>query len=169
MLFNILRHTPSWVWLVLALLLWRGFALTRPQRISSTRTALLPALFAALSLGGVVSAFGLQAGALLCWLGGLTLSAYETQRHGPPPGAEYRPEEQGYHLPGSWAPLLLIVLIFAVKYGVAVALALHPQLHAIRLFALLVGAALGALSGVFIGRALRLLHLRHSQTLVLNA
>ena len=168
MLIEILRHTPTWVWLVLALLLQRGFALTRPQQVSAARAALLPGIFAALSLAGVISGFGPQAGSLLCWCGGMALSAYETQRHGPPAGAEYLAAQRSYHVPGSWAPVLLIVLIFTVKYGVGVALALHPQLRGIGLFVLLSSSVYGALSGVFIGRALRLLYLRNGWGLALS-
>ncbi|MFI4981263.1 MAG: DUF6622 family protein [Nevskiales bacterium] len=168
MFVEIVRHTPSWVWLLLAVLLWRGHAMTRPQQVTQSRAAVLPALFAALSLGGVISTFGAQPGALLCWASGLVLSAYEVQRHGAPKGAVYRPHLRGYALPGSWVPLLLIVLIFAVKYGVGIQLALHGELRQVELFVLAVSTAYGALSGVFLGRALRLWHLRRMETAPLD-
>ena len=162
MLIEIVRHTPSWVWLLLAVLLRRGYAMTKPQQVSQSRLALMPGLFALLSLGGVISTFGAQPGALLCWIAGLALSAYETQRHGAPPGAAYRADSRSYNLPGSWVPLLLIALIFTVKYSVGVQLALHPKLRQLEWLVLAVSMAYGALSGVFVGRALRLWHLHRS-------
>jgi len=169
MLIEIVRHTPFWVWMLLAFLLRRGYAMTRPQQVPQARLALMPGLFALLSLAGVISTFGTQAGALLCWTSGLALSAYETQRHGAPPGAAYRPDSRGYDLPGSWVPLLLIVLIFTVKYSVGVQLALHPQLRQLEWLVLAVSAAYGALSGVFVGRALRLWQLHRSPAGIMSA
>ena len=169
MLIEIFRHTPPWVWLVLALLLWRGYAMTKPQRVPQLRLALLPGLFILLSLAGVISTFGAQPGALLCWITGLALSAYETQRHGAPAGAAYRADSRSYDVPGSWMPLLLIVLIFTVKYSVGIQLALHPQLRQLEWLVLAVSTAYGALSGVFVGRALRLWHLHGSPAGTMSA
>lgn len=168
MLLEIVRHTPSWVWLLLAALLWRGYGMTRPQQVTHSRMAMLPVLFTALSFGGVISTFGAQPGALLCWAGGLFLSGYEVQRRGAPKGAAYLAQSRRYALPGSWVPLLLIVLIFAVKYGVGIQLALHGELRQVELFVLAVSTAYGALSGVFLGRALRLWHLQRMERLTLD-
>ncbi|MDB5978016.1 MAG: hypothetical protein JWR07_4776 [Nevskia sp.] len=168
MFVEIVRHTPSWVWLLLAALLWRGYGMTRPQQVTQLRVAMLPALFTALSFGGVLSTFGAQPGALLCWASGLVLSAYEVQRHGAPKGAAYLAQSRSYALPGSWVPLLLIVLIFVVKYGVGIQLALHGELRQVEPFVLAVSTAYGALSGVFLGRALRLWHLQRKEAVTLD-
>jgi hypothetical protein len=63
---------------------------------------------------------------------------------------------QRLHLPGSWLPMALIVLIFAPRYAAGVAQGLHPEWRA--LWPLQAGQALlfGALSGLFAGRALAL-------------
>jgi len=169
MFHQILLHTPSWVWLLLAALLWRGYGMTRARTVTQSRLVVMPALFAVLSFSGVISTFGPQAGALLCWAAGMALSAYEIQRHGAPTGAVYLAHNRSYELPGSWLPLLLIVLIFTVKYGVGVQLALHGQLRQAELFVLSVSAVYGALSGVFLGRALRLRHLQPEQTVIASA
>lgn len=169
MFFQILLHTPSWVWLVLALLLWRGYSMTRPQRVPRARVALLPALLVLLSLAGVISTFGQHPAALLCWAAGMALSAYETRRRGFPAGAVYLARERSYELRGSWVPLLLIALIFTVKYSIGALLALHPQLREVELFTLVTSAVYGVLSGVFAGRALRLWQLQRTPGLALDA
>jgi hypothetical protein len=158
MLIEMVRHTPSWVWPVLALLLWRGYALTRPQLLPLGRLAILPGVLTLLSLAGVLTTFRAQTAALLCWAAGLAWSAYATQRHGAPAGACYRPERRSFELPGSRVPLMLIVLIFAVKYTVGMQLALHPSLRQAGWFALVVSSGYGMLSGVFLGWTLRLRH-----------
>lgn len=158
MLIEIVRHTPSWVWVVLVLLLWRGYALTRPQLLPLWRVAILPGALALLSLAGVLTTFQGQPAALLCWVAGLALSAYAMQRQGAPAGARYRPERRSFELPGSRVPLLLIVLIFAAKYTVGIQLALHPSLRQAGWFALAVSGGYGLLSGMFLGWTLRLRH-----------
>lgn len=158
MLIEIVRHTPYWVWLVLALMLRRGYALTRPQEVPLARLALLPAVFLLLSIGGVVSTFGARPEALLCWAAGLVLAAYETQRRGPPEGTRYLAETRSFAVPGSWLPLLLIIVAFALKYTVGVQLALHDSLRHSNWLAIGAGGSYGSLSGLFLGRALRLWH-----------
>jgi hypothetical protein len=153
---QVLLHTPGWVWLVLALLIWRGCKLMQPRQVPLTRIAMLPAIFLLLSLCGLVSSFGVRADALLCWSAGMVLAAYETQRRGPPTGATYLPATRSFHLPGSGLPLALMLSIFTVKYLVAVQIALHPALRHETLFADACSAAFGAFSGVFLGRALRM-------------
>lgn len=153
---EIIRHTPYWVWLALAFLLRRGYVMSRPHRIAQARVALLPAVLLLLSLGGVISAFGARPEVLACWAAGLALAAYEAQRRGPLPGARYLPRERVFAMPGSWMPMVLFLLIFAVKYGVGVAMALHAPLSRSGGFALGIALTCGAISGLFLGRALRL-------------
>jgi hypothetical protein len=158
MLIEIVRHTPYWVWIVLAVMLRRGYVLTRPQEVPQARVALLPAVLSMLSLGGVLSSFGARPDALLCWAAGMVLAAYETQRRGAPQGVRYLPERQSFTMPGSWTPLLLIVLVFTVKYTVGVQLALHEGLRHSGWFTIGASSGYGTLSGLFLGRALRLWH-----------
>ena len=158
MLIEIVRHTPWWVWIVLAVMLRRGYVLTRPQEVPLARLALLPAVFVLLSIGGVVSTFGARPDALLCWAAGLVLAAYEMQRRGAPEGARYLPERHRFALPGSWLPLLLIVVAFALRYTMGVQLAMHDWLHRSSWLAIGASGSYGSLSGLFLGRALRLWH-----------
>lgn len=166
---EIVRHTPYWVWAALAFLLQRGYVMSRPHRIAQARVSLLPAVLLLLSLAGVIAAFGARPEVLLCWAAGLALAAYEAQRRGPIPGARYLPRERVFAMPGSWMPMMLFLLIFAVKYGVGVALALHGPMSRSGGFALGAALAYGAISGLFLGRALRLWQVRrHSSGLNLS-
>jgi len=42
---SILDHTPFWVWLLLAFLLYRGVAAMRPREVSPSRALIVPVIF----------------------------------------------------------------------------------------------------------------------------
>ena len=58
MILDMLRHTPFWVWAVLAKLVVLGLWQTRARRIGRGRVTLLPLVMIGLSFGGVLSSFG---------------------------------------------------------------------------------------------------------------
>jgi len=75
----------------------------------------------------------------------------------PPAGARWDAAGRSLRLPGSALPLLVIVTIFALRYSVGAALALHPAWRAAPAVALPLAAAYGASAGVLLGRVLALL------------
>src|SRR5450830_1358274 len=62
-------------------------------------------------------------------------------------------------LRGSIVPLLMMIGIFTVKYGVAVTQAMHPEVLQATLPALVLGLIYGMFAGRSLGRVLRVLHL----------
>ena len=58
MFYQIIIHTPVWVWALLALLLWLGIKQSRPGQPSLLRITVMPLVLTSLSLSGTVSAFG---------------------------------------------------------------------------------------------------------------
>ena len=77
----------------------------------------------------------------------------------PPAGAQYDAATRTFSLPGSLVPMVLILAIFLVRYWVNVEIAIQPQLKADGQYTLIVGALYGFLSGIFAGRAGRLVKL----------
>jgi hypothetical protein len=155
-LLQLIHNTPTWVFGLLLLLAWLGGRQLRPTRVSLARTAVLPVAMAGLSLYGVASGFAAQPWALAAW--GLVATALLALllRRPLPAGVAYDPASRSFALPGSAVPLALLMGIFFTKYGVGVALAMHPALAHDPVFALLVCTLHGAFSGVFAGRAVRL-------------
>jgi hypothetical protein len=154
---RILRGTPTWVWGLLAALLALGISQLRDRRAGLLRVTLLPVGMALFSALGTSSALGMSPqrdAAVAVWLasGFLLFLAVAPGNS----GASYDPVRRTFTLPGSAAPLALILGIFLVKYVVGVELALAPQLVRDPHFALTVAGLYGALSGIFIGRAARL-------------
>ena len=153
---TVLVHTPAWVWALLAALLVLGLAQTRPRRVSALRATLLPAAMLAWSLWGTLSSFGAGL-ALLAWMTAMLGAALASASLGAPAGVRWRAAEHGFDLPGSWVPMGLILAIFCIRFAVGANLAQHPGLRNEGSFAIGAGLALGALSGIFTGRALALL------------
>ncbi len=153
----IARSTPPWVWGLLAALVLLGWLHSRDRTASLGAVSALPVGMTVFGLWGTVGAFGrspLLAEALLLWLlAAAAVSALLARR---PAAAWYDRSTRTFDLPGSWFPMALFLAVFAVRYTVAVQLALHPLLAADRAFALPVAALYGACSGIFLGRAVQL-------------
>lgn len=152
----IVQHTPAWVWGLLAALVALGLWQTRTRELSLTRITVLPLVFAALSLAGVLSKFGHMPVALAAWAAGIAAALGLARRFVNVRGAFWSANRGLLHVPGSWLPLVLIVSLFAVKYGAGVSLSLAPALASDATFAGLCSVAYGSFSGLFLARALSL-------------
>jgi uncharacterized membrane protein len=159
MIAKILFNTPLWVWGLLAALLALGFSQTRSRRAGLARITLLPLGLGAFSLYGTVSAFGASPTVIGSWLAATTLLILIVTQMPLPAGARYDSASRQFQVPGSWMPMALIMGIFLTKYVVGVSLVMHPELKANANFSLAVGTLYGVYSGIFAGRAVRLLRL----------
>ena len=152
----IVQHTPAWVWGLLAALVALGLRQTRPLEMSLTRATVLPLVLAALSLSGVLRAFGHMPVALLAWAAGIAAALLLARNAVSVRGASWSASRRMLQVPGSWLPLALIISLFAVKYGAGASLALAPALASDITFAALCSLAYGSFSGLFLARALSL-------------
>jgi hypothetical protein len=159
MLAAIARGTPVWVWGLLAGLVVLGLTQTVARRASRARVLVMPTAMTAMSLQGMVSAFGSKdagVGVFVAWAAAGALLLALRWRAAPPAGTRYDTTTGLFQLPGSATPLLLILAIFLTKYTVGVELALQPALSSDPAFAIPVGALYGMFSGFFVARALAL-------------
>ena len=154
---SILRQTPSWVWGLLAGFVALGSTQLRDRSASLLRVSIMPVAMTLFSLWGTVSAFGgssLLAQVLAVWAAAAAISYAPVALMRA--NATYDAATRTYALRGSVVPLLLILSIFLVKYGVGVELAMAPgRVHDTQ-FVLTVAGLYGMFSGIFIGRATRL-------------
>lgn len=146
MLLHIVADTPRWVFALFFLLLAFGLRQLRDRQVTPARLTAMPIAMATFSLYGVISDFGMQATTLVAWAAGALLVLLTLKK--PPPQAA---ATDLIRVPGSVAPLALMMAIFALKYIVAVTLIMQPALRQDLLFTL----AGAALYGLFAGRALR--------------
>ena len=156
LLTQILSHTPRWVFVLFALLVWLGAKQLLAGSVSLTRVTLLPVAMTGLSFYGMLSAFGDSPLALLGWAGAATVLLLTVQRWPLSAAARFDAATRTFHLPGCAVPLALFMGIFFTKYAVGVLLAMHPELARQAGFALGIGTLYGAFSGIFAARALRL-------------
>jgi hypothetical protein len=159
MFIMIVRHTPVWVWGVLAALVALGLSQARDREMSLKRVMIVPLVLLALSAAGVISAFGHApvGGVAVGGWGASLAAALALARHFVAVrGAAWLARSATLQVPGSWLPLVLMIALFGLKYFVGVSLALHPALANDVAFAGACSLAYGAFSGLFLGRALSL-------------
>lgn len=169
MLIQILMHTPAWVYVLFAALMGLGGRQLRTNTAPLWRVVLMPVAMIALAIYGVVAAFGHSPAGLwglVCWaVAALALAlALAVLRRPLPASTRYDAASRRIHQSGSWVPLALILAIFLTKYSVGVMLAMHPELAQQSGLAVGISALYGVFSGLFAGRALRLVRLAHRST-----
>lgn len=123
---DILANTPYWVWLILAVLIWRGLARTQPREVGIGGLMLMPVVLVGLSLhnllgDGLTSAVlaGMGMGGLLGLAAGFQL---ESQF------APQKLDNGRLHLPGEWTSLITALAIFGTRYTKIVTGIVNPAL-----------------------------------------
>jgi hypothetical protein len=136
-----------------------GLWQTRSRNVARAQLMALPLALLALGLWGMAPGFVAQPGAAAGWLLALGAGLAAGLRLRAPAGARWQPEKQRLHLPGSWLPMALIAVIFSLRYGMGVAMALHPAWRSDLQVQLGAGALYGLIGGLLLGRAAGLLRL----------
>src|SRR5690606_4221 len=153
----ILSNTPTWVFALFVALLVLGLVQTRTRTVRKIPALLLPAGMIALSLAGIHSSFGLRPAPLVSWAAALAIAALVGYAWFRDESVEYDATWQKFVVPGSWAPLAVIMAIFLAKYAYAVMRALDAEVIAAPVFIVALSAVYGLLSGYFGARALNLI------------
>jgi hypothetical protein len=156
MLLDILSHTPVWVFIVFVVLVVLGVRLARTSRVGLLRVAIVPVVMAGWSLSALAQAFGTGSPALVVWAALVAVAIVVAVRLPLRRDVQYSPSDRSFTVPGSLAPLALMMTIFFMRYAVAVSLVIRPQWAHDTTFALAVGALSGCVSGAFVLRALRI-------------
>ena len=150
---EVVRHTPTYVWGILAALVLFGSLQMRDQSIGRTRVLVLPIALAAYSLWGATSTFGLRPEVIAAWAVGIGAMLWTSQWIQWPRRVEFQPERDAFKVGGSVVPLLAMLAVFATRYVATVALIMHPQWRGIAAVDIAGGLGFGLLSGVFAMRA----------------
>lgn len=148
----IAAHIPPWVYAIFAGLLFLGVRQSRTRLVAPHTASIVALSMLALSLYGVVAAFGAHALPLAAWTLGVGLSATFGRGLFGPRGLQRA--ESAVRMPGSWLPLALMMAIFAAKFGLGFATAVHHPVISQPWFPVLGSLVFGLLSGAFTARAL---------------
>ncbi|WP_036169242.1 DUF6622 family protein [Massilia sp. 9096] len=154
MLMQLLRHTPLFVWAILAFLVVRGVLATRERDASLRKLFIIPAVMLILALQDIAMRFGLMGPALAAWGAGVLATALPIWFLGRA-RIVAGSTAGNLRLRGSWAPLCVMLAVFAIKYTAIVATLLQPQLRQDALFAAALSAASGMSNGYFLGSLAR--------------
>jgi hypothetical protein len=151
---TMLAHIPTWVFFLFAGLFALGLWLGRPRAVSPRPQLIVAIGFQGYSLWGVISAFGVSAVSLLLWAVGVILSVSALRGLFGPRGLARGEVPSKVFVPGSWAPLALIMGVFLGRFLIGFAQGARLPLATHSLFAPGVSVALGMLSGGFAARAI---------------
>ena len=158
---EVIRHTPTWVWAILAAITLLGALQLRDHSLARLRVLLLPIGLGAYSIWGTASVFGFQPLVLMAWALGWVAMVTLGRRVAWSPGVTHDARSGRFHVPGSTLPLLLMLSVFAVRYVVTVTLVFHRDWAADPAFAEAISAVYGGLSGLMAARALTILRSAH--------
>ena len=151
---DIVTHTPTAVWIALAVLVLVGLRQMRTQTLSAGRVWIVPLVAGAASLAGALRGFA-GAGELLtgaCWALGAALG-FASNRWLDLPRRASANADGSFTVGGSVAPLLLLLGIFMVRYVANVALAIQPALANDPGAAALAAVAYGVTAGLLAARS----------------
>jgi hypothetical protein len=152
---EILLGAPLWAWLVLAGLIVLGGLQTMPRRMPLAAILILPAAMTVLSLYSVGVSFADHFASFGAWgsgaLAALMLNGLMLRSPG---GVRYDADAKRFELAGSFAPLALMLIIFATRFTITATATVNPAAAADPGFVLATSAALGFLAGLFASRAL---------------
>lgn len=165
---TVITETPLWVWGLLAALIALGLRQSRDQVVAKPWLLIRPVAIGSLSLLGATSTFGLHLAVQPMWLlgvaAGLAISRSLRLPH------RLQPLQDGrFAISGSWAPLALMMSIFALRYVSSAALAIEPLLAGESAFAAVASALYGLPAGLVAARALQVLGAARPTPRVLSA
>lgn len=162
-LLAILAQTPLAVWAGLAVLVVLGLKQTRARDVSALRLWLVPIVMGTFSFLGTWAAFGGAAQWLACgaWIAGAA-AGFAANRGLDLPRQVSANADGRFRIGGSFAPLVLFLSIFLLRYAMAVTLAVAPQLAHDPLAAALAALAGGLPTGLLIARSRKVLTTRRA-------
>lgn len=147
--FQIVAHTPLWVWPLMALVVWLGVLGLRPRTLPLWRLAILPVVGLVLSGAGIGQA-PRPALALVAWLAalaiGLPLGLLLGRRR-----AVRRLDDGCLEVAGGWFMLVFGLSIFAARYTLGVVFGMAPALRAEPVWIALAGGVGGLVAGLGLG------------------
>ena len=154
--FQILAHTPLWVWALFAFLVYRGVAAMGAREVSPYRVLIVPAVFFVWGASSLLEKSDGLALNVAAFLGALLVGAAAGGALASlTPAPRLSPVTGLLAMAGSPVTLVLNCVAFAAKYAGNVALALTLGAAAHAEFASVAVAIGGLFAGLFCGRTLR--------------
>ena len=161
MLWQIIQHTPLWVWPLLLGLTALGIVQSQDRSIPGSVVLALPLVMVAYSAYGLIATFGLDPRALAAWCAGILATiALNQSLFGIPHGVVRDPGHWRFLVRGSLLPLAVIMAIFWTRYALGALAGMSPATLAVPNFVIGVAFWLGLCGGFFPARTIRILGAR---------
>jgi len=155
-------HTPTWVYVLFAYLVWRGVKALRTRTVSFKRLLIVPIVFIWLSIHSLLMVqsnvynYGAYIVAILLGI----LAGYEMIHH---MDITVDKQHRLLKLPGSSMTLWLVMFIFFTKYLFGAMLGFNPAFAKVLGFTVPMLLISGVCTGMFIGRTICYVHKMCSQ------
>jgi hypothetical protein len=149
---QILTHTPIWVFPLFAYLVWLGIKAMRARTVTIWRSLIVPAVFIVWGLSRLLASRDFAA-PLAAWLGAAAALLAVGLLTARPIDLDHSTGE--IKRPGSVVPLIRNITVFALQYTVAVLAAVDP--HDATTAAIVGRAISGGTTGYFLGGTIALL------------
>src|SRR5690348_2415988 len=121
---QILIHTPLWVWALLAFLIWQGIKGMRPRTVTIWRSLIVPAVFIVWGVSRLLSRNDVI-WPLVAWLGAAALLLLVGVLAAGHIDLDHTTGE--IKRPGSIMPLIRNISVFALQYTVTVIAVVDPH------------------------------------------
>ena len=154
MIFEIIKHTPVWVFILFVGLLYLGYSQTKNRKVQIQKLFVLPISMILLSIFGTISAFGINKISLISWFVSTILSLIIGLKLSYPKNINYDKSKKVFNISGSWIPMILILIIFFIKYIVGVIVAKELEIINDNEFIIIISSLYGLLSGLFLSRSI---------------
>jgi len=152
----VLRNTPWWTWVLLAYLILQGIRAMRGGSTSLLRLSIVPIAFAAWGLWGIFDRFDGSRFSIAIWLMSVGIGFTFGMVHMASLNVGINKRERTLELPGSSIALISGLLVFMIKYVLAVLSAIHPQVLTETWFLIVDVGITGLVAGLFAGRLFNL-------------
>lgn len=160
---NIIQNTPVWVFILLFMLLYLGYSQSKDREVNIYRVYILPSVIIGLSLFGMFSTFDISFTSLNLWFVSMALCAVFTMKKISSKNISYDKNKKTFKITGSWIPMILILVIFSIKYLIGFISATNPEFLDNINFIYLVSIIYGLINGVFLARTLNILKTKNSK------
>ena len=159
MIFEILRHTPLWVWVLLTVLMGLGLTQWRDREVTPARIVVMPLVLGALGVSMLWPALRVMPISGALWLLCVALAFTAAARWLVPRRTRWNATAQRLRVPGSGWPMALMLATFLLKYAIGVFQAMQPLAASSPGFLTGLAVLSGVLSGLWLGRAWAMLRL----------
>jgi hypothetical protein len=147
---SFLLAAPKWPYLVFAMIVWFGVRAFKPRSTPIWRMAMIPAVFIAWGTASLLLRANMSGFAILEWIVAAAAGTWAGWYSCRSANIQVDPMRGMVTFPGSVLPLIRYILIFAVKYALAVTYALRQDFRVeVGLVNILFS---GAFAGYFAGR-----------------